>query len=127
MGGTDREAASFPSTLRIRFGEAERPYLFWISSWVEDGEGSVRFKVLSKQRPDRSLEVLVIQEGDNGRRKTVAHVEVPRSFPSGWLERWVTLLAYDLSTAFESFDLRQVQTHAQWVEVAARLGWSLEG
>jgi len=113
----------YPATLRIHFSRGERPYIFWISNWVpQDGE-EWRFKVISKHHADRTLEVLVIQEGSDSRRKSIGHLKLPRDHPSGWLENWVRSLEDELGTRFHSYDLRNVQTQEEWQEVATRLGW----
>jgi hypothetical protein len=124
MSASDTSTPGFPASLRIRFGKGERPYVFWDSQWVQQDGDRALFKVLSKLRPDRSLEVLVVREGNTTRRKTLAHLRLPRSAPSGWLEHWVDTLATELGTRFEAFDLKNVVSQAEWREVAVRMGWS---
>lgn len=124
MSAFDAATPALPASLRIHFEKGERPYIFWVSHWVPHDGDRCRFKVLSKSLPDRALEILVLREGAATRRKTLAHLELPAGFPSGWLERWVETLAGELETRFEAFDLKSIQTHAEWQEVAVRLGWS---
>ncbi len=122
------EAASppLPASLRIRFSAGERPYLFWVSGWSEPPEGRCRYKILSKSLPDRSLDVLVLQEGGGVRRQTVASIQVPADSPAGWLERWVDTVAGELAVRFERFDLRYIENVNEWRSIAKRLGWTLE-
>jgi len=90
--------------------------------WIHEDGKRVRYKVLSKSRPNRTLEVLVLQQGHA--RKALAHIEVPAHFPAGWLERWVRSLGTDLGSQFQEFDLRHIQTPEEWTQIATRLGWS---
>ncbi|MFQ5514262.1 MAG: hypothetical protein ACE5FG_07440 [Myxococcota bacterium] len=112
-----------PSTLRIRFRAGERPHLFWVTRWHRDPTERYRFKVLSKARADRTIEVIVLREGERMRRQPLVHLELPADVPSGWLERWIDTLSTELGTRFESFDLRDVGSADEWRRVAARLGW----
>lgn len=122
-GSGDVADPGLPGTLRIRFSGGERPHLFWISAWTQQPEGRCRYKVLSKSRADRSVEVLVLQDGARGLRQPVARLDVPEDSPAGWLDRWVETLADELCTHFERFDLRGIATAEEWREVARRLGW----
>ncbi len=115
--------AALPASLRIRFSAGERPHLFWVSHWSEEPEGRCRYKILSKSLPDRSLEVLVLEEGSRVRHRAVAQIQLPADSPSGRLERWVETLAEDIGARFELFDLRHVQSAKEWCAVARRLGW----
>ncbi len=113
-----------PTSLRIRFAAGERPYLFWVSDWSDPPEERSRYKVLSKSLPDRSLDVLVLQESGPLQRQTLAHIQVPTDSPAGWLERWVDMLGAELAVRFERFDLRDVEDVNEWRSIAQRLGWT---
>jgi hypothetical protein len=116
----DDRTEGLPRALHIAFASGERPHRFWVAG---SRAGSVH-KILSKSLPDRSLDVVVVEEGPDRRRRTLARVQVPRSFPSGWLERWVEVLAEELSLRFRSYDLRDIETVEEWRIVAARYGWN---
>ena len=117
-------SATLPASLRIRFSAGERPYLFWVSDWSDPPEGRSRYKILSKSLPDRSLDVLVLQEGGPVQRRALAQIQVPVDSPAGWLERWVDMLGAELAVRFECFDLRDVENVNEWRSIAQRLGWT---
>jgi hypothetical protein len=117
-------SSGLPTSLRIRLAAGERPYLFWVSHWTQQPEGRCRYKILSKALPDRSLEVIVLQEGTRPRRQPIAQLQIPSDSPSGWLERWVETLAEELETRFERFDLRSIESVEEWRTLARRLGWT---
>ena len=112
-----------PTALRIRFAQGERPHRFWVSPWTSDARGSVRYKVLSKQRRDGQLEALVVSERRDGARLPLGQVRIPRDAPSGWVSRWVETLAAELEVQFEPVDLSPVRTAEEWRAWARRLGW----
>ncbi len=100
--------------------------MFWVSDWSEPPEDRCRYKILSKLRPDRSLDVLVLREGGQVRRRPIASVQVPADSPAGWLERWVDTVGGELAVRFERFDLRHVESANEWRTLAQRLGWTRE-
>ena len=110
--------------LRIRFTEGERPHLFWISTRSEVLGRSVRYKILSKRRPDSSIEVIVIEEGNGQTRRCLKREDVPAGTPAGWLSHWVSELASSLGIRFHCFDLREIESEAEWQEKAESLGWT---
>ena len=111
-----------PSTLRIRFGEGERPYRFWVGLHPQSKR---RFKVLSKHTSARALEVLVVEEAGRSRR-VLAHRVLDPNAPSGWIEHWVGRLESALDVRFRSYDLRHVRDAEEWRRVTRTLGWGGE-
>ena len=115
-----------PQHLRIRFGRGERPYLFWVSASRDAcpprASGPSVYKILTKRMPDQRIEALVLQEALH-KRWSLAHVVIPADSPAGWLDHWVGLVAEELGTHFQRFDLGSVETRDEWNEVALRLGW----
>lgn len=65
-----------------------------------------------------------VDDSTEGLPRTLARVQVPRDFPAGWLERWVEVLAEELSLRFRSYDLRDIETVEEWRSVARRYGWN---
>jgi hypothetical protein len=124
-GSSQEDGSAAPGSLRISFAAGERPYMFWVSHWTRQPEGRLRFKVLSKSFPDRSLEVLVLAEGTRALRRPMASLHVSPDFPTGWLEHWIQTLATELGTRFELFDLRSIESAEEWWAIARRLGWTL--
>ena len=110
--------------LRIRFAEGERPHLFWVSARADVPGRNVRYKILSKRRPDGSIEVIVIEEGSGPTRRCLKREDIPAGTPAGWLSRWVDELASSLGIRFQCFDLREIESEAEWQERAERLGWT---
>ncbi len=110
--------------LRIRFAEGERPHLFWVSARADVVGRKVRYKILSKRRPDSSIEVIVIEEGSGQTRRCLKREDVPAGTPAGWLSRWVSELASSLGIRFHCFDLREIESEAEWQERTERLGWT---
>ena len=113
--------------LRIRFPEGERPHLFWISTWTNSPDVRARYKVLSKRREDASIEVVVIEEQGRRGRWCIAREDIAANVPSGWLSRWVSELGSSLGIDFQRFDLRSIESEAEWQEMARRLGWTPVG
>jgi hypothetical protein len=109
--------------LHIHFALGERPHAFWVSDWTAGAGRVARYKVLSKQRADRSLEVLVIEERAGGNRRALLRRDLDASAPAGWLGHWIEELAQMLSTKLHAFDLRHIQSEAEWCAAAERLGW----
>ena len=109
-----------PATLRIRFGQGERPHLFWVGA---DASRKLRIKVLSKRTRDGRLVMRVLEESGRARRLLVDR-ELERSTPSGWIEHWVDRLGHELGVTLRCYDLRHVETPEQWTAVAHALGWT---
>lgn len=111
-------------SLRIHFTRGERPYVFWVSEWSRQAAPHCRYKILSKRRADAALEVLVVEEREDGGRRALAEEIVPADHPSGWLERWAEDFGASVGVRLQSFDLRHVETRDEWSALAETLGWS---
>ncbi len=122
MSGASRRDSSV--NLRICFAEGERPHLFWVSARADLGGRNVRYKILSKRRPDGSIEVIVIEDCSGQARRCIKREDIPARTPAGWLSRWVSELASALGIRFHCFDLREIETEAEWQDRAERLGWT---
>lgn len=120
MAGRPESEERFPTTLRIQFVAGERPYAFWVSA---QGKPGVRYKVLSKRLPDRSMDVLVVEQARRGRPRGIARLDVPASAPSGWLDHWVETLGRDLGVEFVRFDVSAVGSLEDWRSHVRRMGW----
>lgn len=118
-------ARELAASLSIRFADGERPHLFWVSSWTDGPDPAARYKVLSKQRGDASIEVLVVEETKLGGRRCLARQDIPAAAPAGWLAHWVSELGDSLGIRLYRYDLRAVETEREWRETAQRLGWTL--
>ena len=122
-GRPERSDEGFPTTLRIAFAAGERPYAFWVSQRSDPG---ARFKVLSKRLPDRSLDVLVVEEPPSARPRGIARLDVPATAPSGWLDHWVQTLGRDLGVEFVRFDVSSVANVEEWRAHVRRMGWGVD-
>ncbi len=112
-------APSSRTSLRICFADGDRPFLFWLSTRAA---GKQRYKILSKRARSGDFEILVVEEQARSRR-VLAHKRLARDLPSGWLPQWVDRLARDLEVSFRCYDLRGIETPAEWNQIARALGW----